>query len=93
MKTSGLSSPFNASLRRIGTTEDSFRSCSVSRHLTPVRSSRETRPHGWLLYLGKPQTLDDSLPLLYETLRERYRPWRLPLGEDRSGSPSHIARG
>ncbi|MEH2394569.1 MAG: hypothetical protein V7K21_23910 [Nostoc sp.] len=23
----------------------------VSRHLTPVRSSRQTRPHGWLLYL------------------------------------------
>jgi hypothetical protein len=36
----------------------------------PVRSSRETRPRGWLLYLGKP-----------------HRPWRLPLGEDRSGSP------
>ncbi|MEH2396517.1 hypothetical protein [Nostoc sp.] len=40
-----------------------------------------------LLHLGRPQTLDDSLPLLYETLRERYRPWRLPLGEDRSRSP------
>ncbi|MEH2397078.1 hypothetical protein [Nostoc sp.] len=63
----------------------------VSRHLTPVRSSRDTlsavppggnpqdrtaSPHGWLLYLGKP-----------------HRPWRLPLGEDRSGSPSHIGRG
>ncbi|MEH2117353.1 hypothetical protein [Nostoc sp.] len=31
-----------------------FASKSVSRHLTPVRSSRDTRPHGWLLYLGKP---------------------------------------
>ncbi|MEH2452718.1 hypothetical protein [Nostoc sp.] len=27
--------------------------------------------------VGKPQTLDDSLPL-------RYRPWRLPLGEGRT---------
>ena len=42
---------------------------------TPVRSSRETLsavPSG-----GNPQTLAGSLPL-------RYRPWRLPLGEDRT---------
>ncbi|MBN4006326.1 hypothetical protein [Nostoc sp. LPT] len=46
--------------------------------MTPVASSRETLsavPHG-----GNPQTLDDSLTL-------RYRPWRLPLGENRTASP------
>ena len=95
MKTSGLSSPFNASLRRIGTTEGSFRSCSVSRYLTLVRSSRDTRPHGWLLYLGKPQTLYDSLPQLLETLRVacfpvgvRYCPWRLPLSHCQRLAPA-----
>ncbi|MEH1893447.1 MAG: hypothetical protein V7K92_29890 [Nostoc sp.] len=34
-----------------------------------------------MLHLGRPQTLDDSLSLLYETLRERYRPWRLPFSQ------------
>ncbi|MEH2339285.1 hypothetical protein [Nostoc sp.] len=32
-----------------------------------------------------------SRHLLY--LGKPHRPWRLPLGEDRSGSPSHIGRG
>ncbi|MEH2450086.1 hypothetical protein [Nostoc sp.] len=35
-------------------------------------------PHG-----GNPQTLAGSLPL-------RYRPWRLPLAEDRTASPFQI---
>jgi hypothetical protein len=37
-------------------------------------------PHTPVAHGGNPQTLEDSLTL-------RYRPWRLPLGEDRAGSP------
>jgi hypothetical protein len=47
---------------------------AVSLHLLIPPNPRQS------LYLGRPQTLEDSLTL-------RYRPWRLPLGEDRAGSP------
>ncbi|MEH2451312.1 hypothetical protein [Nostoc sp.] len=56
--------------------------------MTPVASSRETLDARLLATAtltavppgGNPQTLAGSLPL-------RYRPWRLPLGEDRTASP------
>ncbi|MEH2299309.1 hypothetical protein [Nostoc sp.] len=48
---------------------------------TPLDASRlkSGNPFGSSSW-GNPQTLAGSLPL-------RYRPWRLPLGEDRTASP------